>query len=94
MKLGSKDSLVNIGTLRENYVHSSFLLQSSFSSKMMSVFLVTGAFWSVIYLISSLRFQSILKEISPEYTLEELMLTLKLITLATWCEELTHWKRS
>ena len=91
---GSYPSLGNIGTLRENYVHSSFLLQSSFSSKMMSVFLVTGAFWSVIYLISSLRFQSILKEISPEYTLEELMLTLKLITLATWCEELTHWKRS
>ena len=32
--------------------------------------------------------QSILKEISPEYSLEGLMLKLKL-----WCEELTHWKR-
>ena len=39
--------------------------------------------------------QSILKEISPEYSLEGLMLKLKLSnTLATWCEELTHWKRS
>ena len=38
--------------------------------------------------------QSILKEISPEYSLEGLMLKLKLSTLTTWCEELTHWKRS
>ena len=37
--------------------------------------------------------QSILKEVSPEYSLEELLLKLKLHTLATWCEELTHWKR-
>ena len=37
--------------------------------------------------------QSILKEISPEYSLEGLMLKLKLHTLATWCKELTHWKR-
>ena len=36
--------------------------------------------------------QSILNEISPEYSLEGLMLKLKL-TLATWCEELTHLKR-
>ena len=35
--------------------------------------------------------QFILKEINPEYSLEGLML--KLNTLATWCEELTHWKR-
>ena len=39
--------------------------------------------------------QSFLKEISPEYSLEGLMLKLKLqYTLATWCKELTHWKRS
>ena len=39
--------------------------------------------------------QSILKEISPyEYSLEGLMLKLKLNNLATWCEELTYWKRS
>ena len=37
--------------------------------------------------------QSILKEISPEYSLEGLMLKLKLQLLATWCEELTHRKR-
>ena len=35
--------------------------------------------------------QSILKEISPGCSLEGLML--KLNTLATSCEELTHWKR-
>ena len=35
--------------------------------------------------------QSILKEISPEYSLEGLMLKLNLrYTLATWCKELTH----
>ena len=38
--------------------------------------------------------ESILKEISLEYSLEGLMLKLKSNTLATWCEELTHWKRS
>ena len=37
--------------------------------------------------------QSILKEISPESSLEGLMLKLKLHTLATWCKELTHLKR-
>ena len=37
--------------------------------------------------------QSILKEISPEYSLEGLMLKLKFRSLATWCEEVTHWKR-
>ena len=37
--------------------------------------------------------QSILKEISPEYSLEGVMRKLKLNTLATWCRELTHWGR-
>ena len=37
--------------------------------------------------------QLILKEISPEYSLEGLMLKLKLQYLATWCIELIHWKR-
>ena len=37
--------------------------------------------------------QSILKEISPEYSLEGLMLTETPILVATWCEELTHWMR-
>ena len=37
--------------------------------------------------------QSILKEINPGFSLEGMMLKLKLSTLATSCEELTHWKR-
>ena len=37
--------------------------------------------------------QSILREISPEYSLEGLMLKLKLQYLATRREELTHLKR-
>ena len=37
--------------------------------------------------------QSILKEISPECSLEGLMLKLKLQYLATSCKQLTHWKR-
>ena len=37
--------------------------------------------------------QSTLKETSPEYSLEGLMLKLKFQYLATWGEELTHWKR-
>ena len=37
--------------------------------------------------------QYILNEISPEYSLEGLMLKLKLQSLTTWWEELTHWKR-
>ena len=37
--------------------------------------------------------QSILKETSPEYSLEGLMLSWNSNTLATWCEELTPWKR-
>ena len=37
--------------------------------------------------------QSTLEEISPEYSLDGLMLKLKLQYLATSCEELTHWKR-
>ena len=37
--------------------------------------------------------QSILKEISPEISLEGLMLKLKVQYFGTSCEELTHWKR-
>ena len=37
--------------------------------------------------------QSILKEINSEYSLEGLMLKQILQFLATWCDELTHWKR-
>ena len=34
--------------------------------------------------------QSILKEINSEYSLERLMLKVKLQSLAIWCEEPTH----
>ena len=37
--------------------------------------------------------KSILKEIKPEYSLEGLMLKLKLQYFGHSCEELTHWKR-
>ena len=37
--------------------------------------------------------QSILKEINPEYSLEGLMLKLKLQYFGHLIEELTHWKR-
>ena len=37
--------------------------------------------------------QSILKEISPEYSLEGLMLKLKLQYFGHLCKELTYWKR-
>ena len=37
--------------------------------------------------------QSILKEIRPEYSLERLMWSWNSNTLASWCGELTHWKR-
>ena len=37
--------------------------------------------------------QSIWKEITPEYSLEGLMLKMKLHYLTTWCKELNHWKR-
>ena len=47
--------------------------------------------WKVLWTARRTN-QSILKEISPEYSLEGLMLKLKLRYLATWCQELTHWK--
>ena len=37
--------------------------------------------------------QSLLKEISPEYSLEQLMLKLKLQHFGQWCKELTNGKR-
>ena len=37
--------------------------------------------------------QSILKEIIPEYLLEDWCWRWNSNTLATWCEKLTHWKR-
>ena len=43
--------------------------------------------------ISKRSNQSVLKAISPAYSLEGVMLSWNSNTLATWCEELTHWKR-
>ena len=37
--------------------------------------------------------QSILNEISPEHSLKDWYWSWNSNTLATWCEELTHWKR-
>ena len=37
--------------------------------------------------------QSILKEITPEYHWKDWCWSWSSNTLATWCEELTHWKR-
>ena len=37
--------------------------------------------------------QSVLKDINPEYSLEQLMLNQSSNPLATWCEELTRYKR-
>ena len=37
--------------------------------------------------------QSILKEISPEYSLKDWCWSWNFNTLATWCKELTHWER-
>ena len=37
--------------------------------------------------------QSILKNISPEYSLQRLIFKRNSNTLAIWCRELTHWER-
>ena len=37
--------------------------------------------------------ETFLREINPDCSLEELMLSWSFRTLATWCEEPTHWKR-
>ena len=42
---------------------------------------------------SPLDSKSVLEEINPEYSLEGLMLKLKLQYFTTWCKEPTHWKR-
>ena len=50
--------------------------------------------WESLGLQGDQTSQSILKEINHEYSLEGLMLKLKLNTfLATWCGEPTHWIR-
>ena len=53
-------------------------------------------YWRVLRVPWTARIsnQSILKEISPEYSLEDWCWSWSSNTLATWWEELTHWKRS
>ena len=57
----------------------------------------TGTRWAHsrpdIYISAKRSNQSILKENHPEYSLEGLCWSWNSNTLATWCEELTHWKR-
>ena len=57
-------------------------------------------FWTVVWRIllrvpwtARRSNQSLIREINPEYSLEGLMLKLKLQYFGPWCEELTHWKR-
>ena len=49
-------------------------------------------FWRFLW-TAKISNQLILKEIRPEYSLEGLMLKLKLQYLPIWCGKLTHWKR-
>ena len=60
---------------------------------------INWCFWTVVLEktlenpLDSKEFQSILKEIWPEYSLEGLMLNLKLQYFGHWSEELTHLKK-
>ena len=64
--------------------------------------LKTICFWTVVLEKTLLRVlwttrrsnQSILKEISPEYSWKDWCWSRNSNTLATWCKELIHWKRS
>ena len=53
--------------------------------------------WSILFRVpwtARRSNQSILKEISPKYSLEGLMLKLNSNTLVTCCEAPTHWKKT
>ena len=56
-------------------------------------------FWTVVFKYLRVPWtarrsnQSILKEISPEYSWKDWSWSWNCNILATWCEELTHWKR-
>lgn len=73
MTLGSKDNQVNMNILRGICVHSSFLLQPSFSPGL-SIFLITGTFQSVIYLISSL---SVIRALTPTFDILNILMSLQ-----------------
>ena len=89
-------------SFKPNFSLSSLIfIKWLFSSSSLSVIRVVSSaymrlliFLLAIYIPACAWYnQSVLKEISPEYSLEGLMLKLKLQYLTTWCEELTHWKR-
>ena len=50
--------------------------------------------WLRLFRVPRRSNQSVLKETNPEYSLERLMMKLKLQYFGHLCEELTHWKRS
>ena len=68
----------------KSFSYSNFELMFNFKN-----YFTLFAFYDVI----SYTFIYITLEISPEYSLEGLMLSWNSNPLATWCEELTHWKR-
>ena len=49
--------------------------------------------WLRLFRVPRRSNQSVLKETNPEYSLERLMMKLKLQYFGHLCEELTHWKR-
>ena len=75
------------------HIYTTFI--STLNSKFLYNYHLLSIYWRRLFRVpwTARSNQSTLKEISPEYSLEGLMLKLKLQYLATWCEELTHWKR-
>ena len=49
--------------------------------------------WEFLRLQGDQTSQSVIKEISPECSWKDWCWSWSSDTLATWCEELTHWKR-
>ena len=87
---------VNKGLSSQDYSFSSGHVWMWELDRKESWVLKIWCFWTVVLektLESPLDCKEILEEISPGSSLEGMMLKLKLQYLATWCEELTHWKR-
>ena len=89
----------NKGLSSQNYGFSSSQVQMWELDGKESWALKNWCFWTVV-LKKTLESPLDCKEIQPVHpkgdpmcSLEELMLILKLQYLATWCKELTHWKR-
>ena len=98
--LKSRDYFVNKGPSSQGYGFSSghvWMWELDYKESWVPK---NWCFWTVVLektLESPLNSKEIQpvhpKEIGPGCSLEGLMLKLKLQYLATWCEELTHWKR-